>query len=128
VHSFHKDVTEQDRANYDEPLDADNDANDFVSQKMLVRRETQWASQYFSTGIWTREITGVASAPTSTQAIKWDLATSNPITDIKNESVRMAGLTGYKPNTLVLSPYVYNALSNHEDILDRIKYTQKGIV
>ena len=40
----------------------------------------------------------------------------------------MASETGYKPNTLVLSPYAFNALKNHEDILDRIKYTQKGIV
>ena len=40
----------------------------------------------------------------------------------------MASETGYRPNTLVLSPFAFNALKNHEDILDRIKYTQKGIV
>ena len=40
----------------------------------------------------------------------------------------MASKTGFRPNTLVLSPRVFYALKNHEDILDRIKYTQKGIV
>lgn len=127
-HAFHKDVTPEERVNYDEPLDADKDGTDFVTQKMLIRREMQWASNYFKAGVWGREISGVASDATDGQALQWDLATSNPIKDITDAAVKMAGETGYKPNTLVLSPYAFNALKNHEDILDRIKYTQKGIV
>ena len=127
-HAFHYDVTEEERANYDEPLNADTDATEFVSQKMLIRREMEWASKFFKTGVWGTEITGTASNPSSGQAIKWNLATSNPILDITNAAVQMAYETGYRPNTLVLSPFAFNALKNHEDILDRIKYTQKGIV
>lgn len=126
-HAFHKDVTEEERANYDEPLNADTDATDFVSQKMLIRREMEWASKFFTTGVWGHEITGGDTAGTN-QAVKWNLATSNPIKDIADASVKMASETGYKPNTLVLSPAAFTALKNHEDILDRIKYTQKGIV
>lgn len=127
-HAFHKDVTPEERANYDEPLDADTDATDFVTQKMLIRREMEWASKFFKTGIWGTEIAGVASAPSDGQVIQWDQPTSNPIKDITDAGVNVAGQTSYKPNTLVLSPPVFNALKNHEDILDRIKYTQKGIV
>lgn len=127
-HAFHKDVTPEERVNYDEPLDADKDATDFVTQKMLIRRELQWASTYFKSGVWGTDITGVAESPSTNQAIKWNLPTSDPIRDITEASVKMASETGYKPNTLVLSPYAFNALKNHEDILDRIKYTQKGIV
>lgn len=127
-HAFHYDVTEEERANYDEPLNADTDATEFVSQKMLIRREMEWASKFFKTGVWGTEITGAGSNPSSGQAIKWNLATSNPILDITNAAVQMASETGYRPNTLVLSPFAFNALKNHEDILDRIKYTQKGIV
>lgn len=126
-HAFHKDVTPEERANYDEPLDADSDATDFVSQKMLIRREMEWASKFFKSGIWGREITG-ADAVAEGSVIYWDEATSDPIGDITSAGVQMASETGYKPNTLVLSPFVFNALKNHEDILDRIKYTQKGIV
>lgn len=128
VWAFHKDVTEQDRANYDEPLDCDQDATDFVSQKMLIKREVAWASKYFKAGIWTTEISGVDSAPSATQAIKFSNPASDPITVVTNQSVEMAGKTGYRPNTIVVSPRVFYALKNHEDILDRIKYTQKGIV
>lgn len=126
-HAFHKDVTAEERANYDEPLDADKDATDFVSQKMLIRREMQWASNFFKAGIWGTTIKGGEAAGEDT-AIKWNMATSNPIHDVTQAGVDMAATTGYKPNTLVLSPYAFNALKNHEDILDRIKYTQKGIV
>lgn len=126
-HAFHKDVTPEERANYDEPLDADTDATDFVTQKMLIRREMQWASNFFTTGVWGTEIAG-GDAAAENVAVKWSLPTSNPIKDITEAGVKMAATTGYKPNTLVLSPYAFNALKNHEDILDRIKYTQKGIV
>ena len=127
-HAFHKDVTPEERANYDEPLDADTDATDFVSQKMLIRREMEWASKFFKAGVWGREISGVDASPSTNQAIKWNLETSNPIKDITEAGVQMASETGYKPNTLVLSPFAFNALKNHFDILDRIKYTQKAIV
>lgn len=127
-HAFHKDVTPEERTNYDEPLDADTDATEFVSQKMLIRREMEWASKFFKAGIWGTEIEGKATSPSDGQALQWDQLTSNPIQDITDAGVKMAGETGFKPNTLVLSPYAFNALKNHEDILDRIKYTQKGIV
>lgn len=126
-HAFHKDVTPEERANYDEPLNADTDATDFVSQKMLIRREMEWATKFFKAGIWGTEIKGAAAAAEGS-VIYWNLPTSNPIKDISDASVNMAGETGFKPNTLVLSPAVFNALKNHEDVLDRIKYTQKGIV
>ena len=126
-HAFHKDVTAEERANYDEPLDADRDATDFVTQKMLIRREMEWASKFFKEGIWGTEISG-ADAAADGAVVYWDEATSNPIKDITDAGVDMASKTGYKPNTLVLSPFAFNALKNHEDVLDRVKYTQKGIV
>lgn len=127
-HAFHKDVTPEERANYDEPLDADRDAQVFVSQKMLIRREMEWATNFFKTGVWSREMVGAASAVADTSYVYWNDETSTPIADITAESIRMASRTGYKPNTLVLSPYVFNALKNHYDVLDRVKYTETGIV
>ena len=127
-HAFHKDVSPEDRVNFDEPLDADKDANLFVSQKMLIRREMEWATKFFKTGVWSREISGVAATPGATEDIYWDLETSDPIKKISTECIRMASATGFRPNTLVLSPYVFNALKNHYDVLDRVKYTETGIV
>lgn len=126
-HAFHKDVTPEERANYDEPLDADIDATDFVSQKMLIRREMAWTDAFFKEGIWGTEYEG-ATAAASGKVVFWDNATSTPIQDITNAAVDMASETGMRPNVLLLSPKAFNALKNHDDILDRIRYTQKGIV
>lgn len=86
-HAFHKDITPEERANYDEPLDADTDATDFVSQKMLIRREMEWATKFFKAGVWGREISGVDASPSTNQAIKWNKETSNPIKDITEAGV-----------------------------------------
>lgn len=126
---YHIDVTEEERLNYDSPLDADTDAVTFVSQKALVEREVTWADTYFRPGVWTTEVTGVTANPADeTQTLKWSNPLSDPILTITNAGIELASQTGFRPNTLVLSPRVFNSLKNHEDIIDRIKYTQRGIV
>lgn len=126
--AYHIDITEEERLNYDTPLDADTDAVTFVSQKALVEREVSWADTYFKPGVWTTEITGVAANPVEKQTLKWSNPLSDPILTITNAGIELASQTGFRPNTLVLSPRVFNSLKNHEDIIDRIKYTQRGIV
>jgi hypothetical protein len=126
-YAFHKDVSPEERVNYDEPLDADKDAQIFVSQKMLIRREMEWASKFFKSGVWSKQIEG-AAAVTTGKVVYWNDDASTPIQDITNEAVAMAAKTGFRPNTLVLSPHVFNALKNHYDVLDRVKYTETGIV
>lgn len=127
-YGYHKDVTEEDRTNADSPLTPDSDATDFVSDKLLLRREVLWATKYFGTGIWTTEYAGVAANPNATQKLHWSDANSDPIKDITNAGVVMAQMTGKRPNKLCIGAFVFDALKSHAKILDRIKYTQKGVV
>lgn len=126
-YAFHQDVTEEDRVNADNPLTPNQDATDFVTRKLLLRRENIWAQKFFKTGVWGTEITGVDATPGAGETLRFNVASSDPVRFIKNESTKMIERTGYKPNTLVLSPYTFNELIEHEDIVDRIKYTQTGI-
>lgn len=129
IYAFHKDITREERNNQEDPLNVDRDATIFVTQKMLLRREIAWATKYFKTGVWGREVEGISTGtPTGTQCIKWSVPTSTPIMDINRESIKMMEATGYRPNTLVLSPLAFTELSNHEDFLNRIKYSQKGVI
>lgn len=128
VYAYHKDVTEQERVNSDDPLMPDQDATEFVAQKLLLRREVLWAQTYFKKGVWGTDLTGVSTTPTTGQFLQFDQLTSDPIKVITEAGIKMAEETSYRPNVLVMGPHVYNVLKNHEDILDRIKYTQKGIV
>lgn len=131
--SLHFDITPEERVNYDAPLDADKDAVTWLTQKSLLEREVDWASNYFVAGKWSTQIDGdttaaAASTGVNQKVLKWTNPLSTPIEDVTNAGINMASNTGFKPNKLVISPRVFNALKNHEDIIDRIKYTQKGIV
>jgi len=127
VYSLHKDIDDQTRANAMPPMDLDRDTTEWLTQKMLLRRELQWASKFFGPGIWTGNLTGVASSPTTGQFTQWNQAASTPIEDIMGQVIAVTQLTGIKPNVLVLSPDVYNALVNNAEIIDRIKYSQLGV-
>lgn len=127
-YAFHEDVFEEDRVNADSPIDVNRDAMENVMNKLLIRRETLWAETFFTDGVWGTDYAGVSATPSGDSLLKWNLAASDPIRQISGASIKMQETTGKTPNTLVLSPYVYDALMNHEDVLDRIKYTQKGIV
>ena len=131
VWAVHKDVDDQIRANADSVVSMDRDATLWVTQQLLIRRDKEWASNYFTTGVWTGgdgDQTGVAAAPGANQFLRWDVGGSTPIEDIRDQLIKVAEQTSYRPNTLVLGAHVWKVLQDHAEFLDRIKYTQKGIV
>ena len=129
-YAFHKDVTEEDRANADDPLTPDEDAVQFVSDKILLNKENNWARKFFTDGVWGTDYTGAAAASQTTGTIVYwnDYTNSTPIEDITKMATAQSEVTGKRPNTLVLGRKAYDALKNHPDFLDRVKYTQKGVV
>lgn len=113
VWAFHQDLGSQLRANQDNGLDLERNAVKFVTQRLLIRQEIQWATDFFVPGVWGSTVT-----PTN----KWnDYATSDPIEDIETGKEAILGVTGYAPNTLVLGYQVARRLRNHPDIRDRVK-------
>jgi hypothetical protein len=120
VWAFHKDIGDQVRANYDRPLDPDVDATRFVTQRMLMRQELQWVTDYFTTSVW---------ATSSTVTNKWnDYGTSDPIGDVEVAKETILSTTGFLPNTLVMGYQVFRQLKHHPDVIDRIKYTSSANV
>lgn len=129
VYSLHTDVSDQDRANQDTPIiDLDRDATVFVTRDILLRRELDWVTAYFATGLWGNTDQTGGAADGANAFIQWDRASSVPIEDIETERLKMGRSTGLKPNTLVLGPEVESVLKNHAEILERIKYTERGII
>lgn len=131
VWAWHDDVDDQTRANADEPVDLDRDATLFVTQVLLLRREIQWAEQYMATGIWTGFIKSGSPAdfqPNVDGKGFWDVSSSNPMQDVDFLKKAVKSQTGFLPNCLVVADDVFFALRNNASVLDRIKYTQRGIV
>jgi hypothetical protein len=125
VWAYHKDVDDQVRANSDSVLGPDRDATIFVSQKALIRRERSFAANALVTGVWTNEKTGVNSdVNAATEFLIWNDANSDPITDIRTAKRTVLELTGFEPNKLALGKAVYDALVDHPDLVDRVKYGQ----
>lgn len=133
IYGIHKDVDDQTRANCDPAINLDRDATTYVTTQLLLKRDALWASKFFTTGIWVGgtaagDLTGVASSPNSSQFVKWDVVGSTPIEDLRKQIVGVAGTTGYTPNVLVMGAEVWKSLADHAELLDRIKYTERGMI
>jgi Phage major capsid protein E len=136
VYGVHKDVDDQTRANADSQWNLDRDSTEFVTNQMLLQRDIDWTNAYFTTGVWANERTGVlagagsgvAGVPGAGQFLQWDVAGSDPIANVAAWIIEFRRLTGFAPNVGVMGAYVMAALKQHPDIIDRIKYTQRGVV
>lgn len=124
VLAVHKDIPDQILYNADAPLNLERDATQWVTHQLLIKREVDWATNFFSTSIWTGSTTGSDITP----GTLWDDAASTPIEDVTAQQIAIAKNTGLKPNVLVLGPEAYDKLRHHPDLLDRIKHTQRGIL
>jgi hypothetical protein len=128
VYAVHKDIDDQVKANADSVWNLDRDSTQFVTNQLLLKRDLDWANRYFKTGVWGTEHAGVATNPTGNQFLKWSDPASDPIVQFAEMHIKFVEQTGFKPNKLVLGAQVLKNLKNHPDIIDRIKYTQRGIV
>lgn len=129
VWAFHKDVGDQTLANSDAPLNPLREAAEFVAHRLLLRKELQFVSDFFTTGVWADDVTGVSTSPSSGQTYQWsDYTNSDPINDIEAAKSEILGNTGMEANTLVLGYETFRQLKNHPDLVDRIKYTSSQTI
>ncbi len=113
-YALHKDIDDDLRANADDPLDVDREATDWLTQQSLLKLERQFASDFFTTGVWATDKVG------TTDFTKWsDYSASNPVKDIRAGKRAVTLATGLKPNTLVINYDVRDCLIDHPDILGR---------
>ena len=125
VYGFHHDIPDQVRSNSDSVLDADREATELVTTKAMIKREKLWVSKYFAGGLWTGgDVDGVSASPSSGQVLQWNDANSTPIENIRAAKTAVLEKTGFEPNTLVIGQRVFDALIDHPDIVDRVKYGQ----
>ncbi len=107
-------------ANQDKPFDMFNDATMWLRQQAQLRWELEFATGFFDAGNgWQDQVAG-------TDFIAWDnIASSNPITDLRLLGDLVRQSTGRKTNTWVYSKKVWDVLVDHPLIVDRLKHTSK---
>lgn len=109
------------RDNADAPFNLEREATEFLTDKLMLRREVQFVTGMFTTSVWTTDKTG------GTDFTKWsDYAGSSPLVDVTTYKDTVEALIGREPNRFVIGKLVYLQLKNHPDLIDLIKYTQRG--
>lgn len=126
-YAWHIDVDDDTVANADDPLRPTQDAAVYLGQKNLIKHETLFATNYFTTGIWTGSSTAT-DLVAGTDFTAWDDVTSTPLEDIDGQKEAIEAATGYLPNKLCMNRRGWDALRNHPDIVDRVKHTSSEAI
>ena len=125
-YAFAKEVTDEDRKAVavigGPPLKPDQDAIEFCADKIDLKKERRVAAMILA-GTWSavagEDVTGLW-APND--------ATNTFILDVEARIETIRSNTGLRPNVLVVSANTLSKLKMLDDLLDRIKYTQRGVL
>ncbi|HWQ92232.1 MAG TPA: hypothetical protein VN673_11215 [Clostridia bacterium] len=111
-------VPDQDRAKY---------AGSFNADLSAIRRLTDFIKINHEIRV-KEKATDPNVVPHADIAVQWDQAVSNPKADVDfgKEEIRKA--CGMRPNTMIISRTVMNALETHPKIADLFKYTTPGLM
>lgn len=120
VWSLAVDIDEQTEENADEEVDLDLEATMLLSQAARINRDRQWATTFFTTGVWS----GVADETLSGTDQWSDYTNSDPLLKMEEKRIGMMEATGFAPNTVVMGPQVWSQLKNHPDLVDRLNRGQ----
>jgi len=125
VWAWHHDIPDQVEANADKPLNLEREATELVTRTLMIRKERDWASTFFTSGVWTGgEVTGDSSGSVGSGEVTYwnDQTSGTPIDNIRDAMTDVEEKTGLRPNTMVVGRKVFDALVDHPDIIDRIKF------
>ena len=122
-------IDDQVRANADAVFaDPEEAATVMLTQKMLIKREVEFITNFFTTGnLWTGSSDG-ADVIGATDFTQFSNVASEPIEVFNTQMLRVEAQTGFRPNKLLVGAYTWTDLKNHPDVVDRVKYTSGGPV
>jgi len=114
-------IADEIRANSQVPMDLEQMAIRLLGQRMMIRKEVAFATDFMKVSVW--------GTDDNNSTTDWDdFSAGDPVADILTAVRTISNNTGQNANTLVCGSIVHQALVNHPDILDRIKYTQAATI
>lgn len=117
-------ISDRKRANADSQFNLDREGMAMVTNSLLIGEELDFKDKFLTTGKWSLDLTGVAASPTGNEFLKWSDAAADPVGDYKKfrrDFVKRSG--GKMPNEISMTLDVFDTLTEHPSILDRIKTT-----
>lgn len=111
-------VDDEERAKYGSAVDADNAAVRRGVNTILVNHELRVRDKIVNSG----------AIPTSSPGTQWDQEGSSPIQDVRAMREAIHANCGLDATTLCMNRAVFNVLCDHSQVLDRIKYSERGVI
>lgn len=118
--STHIDVSLETLANQMAPFDIERAAGEILDHRGRLKREVDFATDFFKTGVWGTDAS--ASAPWS------DYTNGDPFGDVETAKLAIHSNTGEEVSDLVFSRRTLSGLRNNPFFLERVKYTGIGII
>lgn len=121
-HALKDVVTDRDRANSDE-IQMDAETTEFLTDKILLRREYEASKVLFTTGSWSNN----TSLDTAT-SWEYNTTTSAPIQQVLSATAKIIKSSGVKPNVAILGHDAIDALKENPNVYNRIQYVERAIL
>lgn len=116
-------LDQQTKANVSRPINPEQDAVELLMRHADILLDLHWVDNYFKTGVWSKDWTGVASAENNTSTLRqFNDSSSDPIERVQQMHDEFVELNGIDFNKMVVGRKVNSALKNHPDIKERILY------
>jgi hypothetical protein len=110
-------IADEAKANSQLPMSLEQAGTQWLAQQSLIRKERAFAADFMLNGVW-----GTSDNNSTTD---WDdFSAGDPVNDVLTARRTISNNTGYDGNTMVVGYIVHQALMNHPDIIDRVKYVQ----
>ncbi len=123
-HSLQIAVTDEERENADSPLAPDRDGTELVTAKIMLAREITMHSMVTTAANYAGTNTVTLSGTT-----QWsDYVNSSPISDVRTGVRQVHSELFMEPNIAIFPYQVMSILEDHPDFIERIKYSERGIV
>ena len=116
VYGLHIDIPDEIRMNADSQVSLDRAVTIALTQRAMIKKERQWMSDFFQTGVWN---TSGGGDTTPGVGAKWDTVGVNPIPAIRTGARTMLENTGFRPNIALIGAKLTDVLLDHPNIVGR---------
>jgi len=123
-HSLQAPITDEERWNADSPLSPDRDGTELVTSKIWLGREKSMRDLVTATANY-----ATSNTTTLSGTAQWnDYVVSDPISNLRTGKSAVHARIFMEPNVAVIPYQVMTILEDHPDFIERIKYSERGIV
>jgi hypothetical protein len=120
-------IDDRQRRNAKRPFDLDKSGTNLLEGKQLIRQDRIWVERFWGPGKWSIDLASGNGTDPGTFLAFNDVA-SDPVATMDTYRNRFRAATGYTANVAVLGVNARASLKLNPSMVDRIKYTQTGII